>query len=187
MWHQGENDMFNQEYMPNYGKNLKNFLAKWRRDLKTPNLKFYIGELNTKTIWGMDLRPRMYAISLGQRTVTNADPRAEYVLTSHVGAEIGRPVGLHYHYGTLGQLQHGENYATAYLRTIGLKLDQPRPFKKWPYKKNSPVKLFILAGHRNMEGERAFVQELQQLKGHQALLKSNPNIAFKYSFINLWI
>ena len=181
MWHQGENDMFNQEYMPNYGKNLKNFLAKWRRDLKTPNLKFYIGELNTKTIWGMDLRPRMYAISLGQRTVTNADPRAEYVPTSHVGAEIGRPVGLHYHYGTLGQLQHGENYATAYLRTIGLKLDQPRPFKKWPYKKSSPVKLFILAGHRNMEGERAFVQELQQLKGHQALLKSNPNIAFKYS------
>ena len=60
MWHQGENDMFNQEYMPNYGKNLQNFLAKWRRDLKTPNLKFYIGELNTKTIWGMDLRPRMY-------------------------------------------------------------------------------------------------------------------------------
>ena len=181
MWHQGENDMFNGEYMPNYGKNLKNFLAKWRRDLKTPNLKFYIGELNTKTIWGMDLRPRMYAISLGQRAVTNADPRAEYVPTSHVGAEIGRPVGLHYHYGTLGQLQHGENYATAYLRTIGLKLDPPRPLVKWPYKKGSPVKLFILAGHRNMEGERAFVQELKTLKGHEALLKDNPNIAFKYN------
>ncbi len=45
MWHQGENDMFNKDYMPNYGKNLKNFLAKWRRDLKTPNLKVYIGEL----------------------------------------------------------------------------------------------------------------------------------------------
>lgn len=181
MWHQGENDMFNGDYMPNYGKNLKNFLAKWRRDLKSPNLKFYIGELNTKTIWGMDLRPRMYAISLGQRAVTNADPCAEYVPTSHVGAEIGRPVGLHYHYGTLGQLQHGENYATAYLRTIGLKLDPPRPLVKWPYKKGSPVKLFILAGHRNMEGERAFVQELKTLKGHEALLKDNSNIAFKYN------
>ena len=77
MWHQGENDMFNKDYMPNYGKNLKNFLAKWRRDLKTPKLKFYIGELCTKTIWGMDLRPRMYAISLGQRAVTDADPLAE--------------------------------------------------------------------------------------------------------------
>ena len=180
MWHQGENDMFNKDYMPSYGKNLKNFLAKWRRDLKTPELKFYIGELCTKTIWGMDLRPRMYAISLGQREVTNADPRAEYVPTSHVGAEIGRPVGLHYHYGTLGQLQHGENYATAYLRTIGLKLDQPRPLKKWPYKKGSKVKLFVFAGHRNMEGERAFVQELKELKGKGDLLKDNPKIAYKY-------
>ena len=180
MWHQGENDMFNKDYMPNYGKNLKNFLAKWRGDLKTPELKFYIGELCTKTIWGMDLRPRMYAISLGQREVTNADPRAEYVPTSHVGAEIGRSVGLHYHYGTLGQLQHGENYATAYLRTIGLKLDQPRPLKKWPYKKGSKVKLFVLAGHRNMEGERAFVQELKELKGKWDLLKDNPKIAYKY-------
>ena len=180
MWHQGENDMFNKDYMPNYGKNLKNFLAKWRGDLKTPELKFYIGELCTKTIWGMDLRPRMYAISLGQREVTNADPRAEYVPTSHVGAEIGRPVGLHYHYGTLGQLQHGENYATAYLRTIGLKFDQPRPLKKWPYKKGSKVKLFVLAGHRNMEGERAFVQELKELKGKWDLLKNNPKIAYKY-------
>ena len=180
MWHQGENDMFNKDYMPNYGKNLKNFLAKWRGDLKTPELKFYIGELCTKTIWGMDLRPRMYAISLGQREVTNADPRAEYVPTSHVGAEIGRSVGLHYHYGTLGQLQHGENYATAYLRMIGLKLDQPRPFKKWPYKKGSKVKLFVLAGHRNMEGERAFVQELKELKSKWDLLKDNPKIAYKY-------
>ncbi|MDG2214537.1 MAG: sialate O-acetylesterase, partial [Verrucomicrobiota bacterium] len=181
MWHQGENDMFNKDYMPNYGKNLKNFLGKWRRDLKTPKLKFYIGELCTKTIWGMDLRPRMYAISLGQREVTNADPRAEYVPTSHVGAEIGRPVGLHYHYGTLGQLQHGENYASAYLRTLGLKLDTPRPLKKWPYKKGNTVKLFILAGHRNMEGERAFEQELKTLKGKEALLKDNPKIAYKYN------
>ncbi|MCP4849027.1 MAG: sialate O-acetylesterase, partial [Verrucomicrobiaceae bacterium] len=88
MWHQGENDMFNEGYMKNYGKNLKNFLASWRRDLKLPGLKFYIGELCTKTIWGMDLRPRMYAISLGQREVTGADPIAEYIPTAHVGVEI---------------------------------------------------------------------------------------------------
>ena len=65
IWHQGENDMFEENYMPNYGKNLKNFIAKWRRDLSSPKLKFYIGELCTKTIWGMDLRPRMYSISQG--------------------------------------------------------------------------------------------------------------------------
>ena len=181
MWHQGENDMFEKDYMPSYGENLKNFLAKWRRDLGAPKLKFYIGELCTKTIWGMDLRPRMYAISLGQRSVTGVDPRAEYIPTSQVGVEIGGGVGLHYHYGTLGQLQHGENYATAYLRTIGADLSRSRPLKVWPYKKGSKVKLFVLAGHRNMEGERAFVQELKTLKGKAALLKDNPKISYKYN------
>ena len=135
MWHQGENDMFEKDYMPNYGANLKNFLASWRRDLKTPNLKFYIGELCTKTIWGMDLRPRMYAISQGQKSVANADVLAEYIPTSHVGVEIGGGVGLHYHYGTLGQLEHGVNYADAYLRTIGKLKTKTRKLKDWPYRK----------------------------------------------------
>jgi hypothetical protein len=167
--------------MPNYGVNLKNFLAKWRRDLKSPKLKFYIGELCTKTIWGMDLRPRMHAISLGQRAVTEVDPFAEYIPTSHVGVEIGGGVGLHYHYGTLGQLEHGVNYADAYLRTIGKELKRARPLKTWPYKKGSAIKLFVLAGHRNMEGERAFIQELRTLKGKGALLQDNAKIAYKYS------
>ena len=180
MWHQGENDMFNEEYMADYGKNLANFLARWRRDLKTPELKFYVGELSTKTIWGMDLRPRMYAISLGQKAVTDIDPLAEYIPTSHVGVEIGDGVGLHYHYGTLGQLQHGVNYADAYLRTIGSSETKSlRTLRQWPYSKGSRVKLFVLAGHRNMEGERAFVQHLGPL--HSELLRDNEKIAYKYS------
>ncbi|MGB0330722.1 MAG: sialate O-acetylesterase [Planctomycetota bacterium] len=89
MWHQGENDMFNGDYQRNYGKNLANFVARWREDLDAPELRFYVGELCTKTIWGMDLRPRMHAISVGQRAVTEADPLSEYVPTSHVGVEIG--------------------------------------------------------------------------------------------------
>jgi hypothetical protein len=181
MWHQGENDMFNEDYMANYGKNLKNFLAKWRRDLKAPQLKFYVGELCTKTIWGMDLRPRMYAISQGQKAVTESDALAEYIHTSHIGVEIGGGVGLHYHYGTLGQLEHGVNYAEAYLRTIGREKKTSRSLKVWPYKKGSKVKLFILAGHRNMEGERAFIQELRTLKGKESLLNDNMEIAYKYS------
>lgn len=181
MWHQGENDMFNKDYMANYGRNLKNFLAKWRRDLKAPRLKFYVGELCTKTVWGMDLRPRMYAISEGQKAVTESDPLAEYIPTSHVGVEIGGGAGLHYHYGTLGQLEHGLNYAEAYLRTIGRENRTSRLLKAWPYKKGSKVKLFILAGHRNMEGERAFVQELKAIKGKESLLNDNMKIAYKYS------
>ena len=180
MWHQGENDMFDENYMSNYGNNLKNFIAKWRSDLNSPKLKFYIGELCTKTIWGMDLRPRMYAISQGQREVTKTDLLAEYIPTSHIGVEVGEPVGLHYHYGTLGQLQHGINYADAYLREVGRKQNQVRNLKSWPYKKGEVVNLFILAGHRNMEGERAFIQDAVKL-GEGNILKDNSNIAYKYN------
>jgi hypothetical protein len=73
------------------------------------------------------------------------------------------------------------NYADAYLRTIGKKPATDRPLKVWPYAKASPVKLFILAGHRNMEGERAFTQELKALRGQEALANNNGRIAFKYS------
>jgi Carbohydrate esterase, sialic acid-specific acetylesterase len=181
MWHQGENDMFNKEYKPNYGRNLKNFLARWRRDLNTPNLKFYIGEHCTKTIWGMDNRDNMYAIRMGQKAVTESDPLAEYIPTSHNAVEVGRQGGLHYHYGTLGQLEHGVNYADAYLRTVGKKQTKDRQFKDWPYEKGSEVKLFVLAGHRNMEGERAFSRELEGLGEKSALVNDNHRIAFKYN------
>jgi len=181
MWHQGENDMFEREYKQNYGKNLKNFLASWRRDLKTPKLRFYIGELCTKTVWGMDNRENMYAIRAGQKAVTEADPLADYIPTSHDAVEIGGGAGLHYHYGTLGQLEHGVNYADAYLRTIGKLPSTARPLKPWPYAKGSPVKLFVLAGHRNMEGERAFTQELRFLPGLRQLAVDNNKVAFKYS------
>lgn len=181
MWHQGENDMFDETFKANYGKNLKNFLACWRRDLKTPNLKFYIGELCTKTVWGMDNRDNMYAIRTGQKSVTDTDPLAEYIPTSHDGVEIGGGEGLHYHYGTLGQLEHGVNYADAYLRTIGRKTSVARTFKVRPYVEGTPVKLFILAGHRNMEGERAFTQDLKNLKGQESLANDNGKIAYRYS------
>lgn len=181
MWHQGENDMFDKDFKPDYGKNLANFLASWRRDLKTPSLKFYIGELCNKTVWGMDNRENMSAIRAGQKAVTAADPLAEYIPTSHDAVEIGGGAGLHYHYGTLGQLEHGINYADAYLRTMGRNPATARPIKVWPYAKGSPVKLFILAGHRNMEGERAFTGDLKSLKGMEALANDNSRIAFKYS------
>ncbi len=172
--------MFEDGAMPVYGANLKNFIASWRRDLELPELRFYVGELCTKTIWGMDLRPRMYAISLGQREVTDRDPLADFVPTSHVGVEIGGGVGLHYHYGTLGQLEHGVNHGRAYLKNLGVEIGEPRKLKKWPYAEGSKVKLFVLAGHRNMEGERAFVQDLKALK-QNALRKDNGKIAYRYS------
>lgn len=181
MWHQGENDMFDKAYKPAYATNLKNFIACWRRDLKLPNLRFYIGELCTKTVWGMDNRSNMHAIRMAQKSIAEADPLVDYIPTSHDAVEIGKETGLHYHYGTLGQLEHGVNYTNAYLRTIGKQPDTNRPLKTWPYAKGSKVKLFILAGHRNMEGERAFIQDLTALEGQDLLLRNNDQIAFKYS------
>jgi hypothetical protein len=54
--------MFDKAFKPAYAANLKNFIACWRRDLKLPNLRFYLGELCTKTIWGMDNRDNILAI-----------------------------------------------------------------------------------------------------------------------------
>ena len=87
---------------------------------------------------------------------------------------------MHYHYGTLGQLEHGVNYATAYLKTIGKYRPAARKLSEWPYAPASKARLFVLAGHRNMEGERAFVQEVRSSR-HQSFLKDNPAIAYKYS------
>ncbi len=179
-WHQGENDMFDEGYRLSYGENLTRYLARLRADLSAPELPVFVGELCTKTIWGMDLRPWMADIARGQRAATEADELAHYVPTSHVGVEIGGGVGLHYHYGTLGQLEHGVNYAKAYLGHLGLE-DPARPaLKRWPYKRGAEVDLWILAGHRNMEGERAFVQELVELEGGKQLSQPQP-IPFRFS------
>jgi hypothetical protein len=129
----------------------------------------------------MDNRDNMYAIRAGQKAVTETDPLSEYIPTSHDAVEIGGGAGLHYHYGTLGQLEHGVNYADAYLRTIGKLPATDRPLAVWPYAKGSTVKLFVLAGHRNMEGERAFTQGLRTLAGHGALAQDNGKVAFKYN------
>ena len=179
-WHQGENDMFDEGYRANYGPNLANFLGRVRTDLEAPELRFYVGELCTKTIWGMDLRPRMADIARGQRSVTEVDPLAQYVPTSHVGVEIGGGQGLHYHYGTLGQLEHGANYAAAYLANEGVEPSPRAGMKRWPYSRTREVDLWILAGHRNMEGERAFIQELEQVDGGKAIARPQQ-VPYRYS------
>ena len=65
--------MFNDEYKTNYAANLKNFIQRWRDDSNTPALPFYIGELSCKTVWGMDNRNNMYAISEAQKEVCDEE------------------------------------------------------------------------------------------------------------------
>lgn len=166
IWHQGENDMFHREGKLQYGENLKNFIASLRKDLKLPDLKVFIGEISTKGVWGMDNRANVALIRKGQIAVVESDPRVVFVPTSHLSFKVGRPFGLHYHFGTLGQLQHGEEYARAYLGKPQVKL------KPVQIPKGKKVKLFVLGGQRNMEGEEAWLAELADtnLTGTQGAL-----------------
>jgi len=181
VWHQGENDMFDDGFRKAYAANLARFVACWRRDLQVPELPFFLGELCTKTIWGMDHRGPMQAIAEAQHEVAATDPHVDYVPTSQVAVMIGGDAGMHYHYGTLGQLEHGIEHARAYLQRRGIEPQPERKLAAWPYADDAEVDLYVLAGHRNMEGERAFVQELAKTKGSQPLRADRDDLAFRYS------
>ena len=128
----------------------------------------------------MDNRNNMYAISEAQKEVCDEDALVTYIPTNHVGVLTQSSNGLHYHYGTLGQLEHGHNYATQYLSSIGKLETKDRSYKKWPFKKGSAVKLFVLVGHRNMEGEISFTTDLKKTK-YSSLRKDNLKIPYSYS------
>ena len=182
MWHQGENDMFNREGIVSYEKNLRNFIACIRKDFKSPKLKFFIGEISNKGVWGMDNRHRVAKICVQQLAVVKSDPNVYFVPTSHVGFKIGRGVGLHYHFGTLGQLQHGEAYVDHYLRAIGQPLKtKDRAFAKAELPKGGKVKLFILGGQRNMEGEEAYVSQIANFSKFKTLAGDQKDVLYQYS------
>jgi len=182
MWHQGENDMFNREGIEAYEKNLRNFIARVRGDLKSPKLKIFIGEISNKGVWGMDNRHRVAKICVQQRAVVKADPNVYFVPTSHVGFKIGRPVGLHYHFGTLGQLQHGHAYVDHYLAAVGRAVKRkPRSFARADLPRGRKVKLFILGGQRNMEGEEAYVSEIAGFPKYKALAREQKDVLYQYS------
>ena len=171
MWHQGENDMFHPTGKQHYEKNLRNLIAKIRKDLSTPGLKVFVGEISTKGVWGMDNRANVTLIRNAQMAVVESDPKVFFVPTSHLSFKIGRPVGLHYHFGTLGQLQHGEAYAAAY---FGQNRTPTRQRVRMP--KAKKIKLFILGGQRNMEGEASWVADIEDTplaKPQKALYQYN--------------
>ncbi len=182
MWHQGENDMFNREGIESYEKNLRNFIARVRKDLKTPKLKFFVGEISNKGVWGMDNRHRVAKICVQQMGVVKSDPNVYFVPTSHVGFKVGRPVGLHYHFGTLGQLQHGEAYVEHYRKAIGQPLKvKDRSFPLAGRPKGKTVKLFVLGGQRNMEGEEAYVSQIAGVSRYKALAEDQRDVLYQYS------
>jgi len=183
MWHQGENDMFNKEGIATYEKNLRSFIAKIRKDLKSPKLNVFIGEISNKGVWGMDNRHRVAKICVQQLAVVKTDPNVHFVPTSHVGFKIGRPVGLHYHFGTLGQLQHGEEndralhqqakmYAPNLKKLIaGTRKDLSAPKLKW-YITEQPVIPPDWAGKRKFLPVTADLQALAQADANISFIKT---------------
>ena len=183
MWHQGENDMLDRNLYKQYAEGLTKLVSRLRADLKTPELKWYIGEVSEKGIWGMDHRHNLGIFRQQQEQLLKADPLLRWVPTSHLAFDVMSSGQPHYHFGTQGQLQMGEAFAAAYLRDIGKPFDATdRRFKKeLPIAKGARVRLFVLAGQRNMEGEDSFVSEIAQQPGYESLASDQSNVLFRYS------
>ena len=183
MWHQGENDMLDRMLYPKYAVGLNQLIARLRSDLSAPDLEWYLGEVSEKGIWGMDHRANLGAFRTQQQHVLDGDARTHFVPTSHLAFEVMGSGQPHYHFGTQGQLQMGQAFAKAYLQRIGaLKTSPDRSYQgKLPIAANGRVRIFVLAGQRNMEGEDAHVAELAQLSDRKALAQPQTDVLFRYS------
>jgi hypothetical protein len=183
MWHQGENDMLDRRLNTNYATGLNQLIARLRKDLRAPELKWFIAEVSEKGIWGMDNRHNLAVFREQQEQVLKADPLLRWLPTSHLAFEVMGSGQPHYHFGTQGQLQMGEACAAAYLASIGKTPPaKERAFKNGlPIAKKSRVRLFVLAGQRNMEGEDSFVSEIAKATGFEALVRNQENVLFQYS------
>ncbi len=183
MWHQGENDMLNRSLGTNYAAGLQRLIARLRTDLHAPDLKWFIAEVSEKGIWGMDNRQNLAVLRRQQDEVLKADPLLRWVPTSHLAFEVMNSGQPHYHFGTQGQLQLGEALADAYLKGSNSKpAERKRDFRAGsPLARGSRVRLFVLAGQRNMEGEDSFVSELARNPANEHLVQDQEKIAYRYS------
>ena len=183
MWHQGENDMLDRKLGSHYAEGLTRLVARLREDLKAPELKWFIAEVSEKGIWGMDNRSNLGILRQQQEAVRKADPLLRWVPTSHLAFEVMGSGQPHYHYGTQGQLQMGEAFADAYLRDIGqLAAATKRGFPgELPVAKKARVRLFVLAGQRNMEGEDSYAAMIPKVPGFESLAKDQNEVLYRYS------
>ncbi len=183
VWHQGENDMLDRSLNTNYAAGLTKVITRLRTDLKAPELKWFIGEVSEKGIWGMDNRRNLAILREQQEQVMQADPFLRWVPTSHLAFEVMGSGQPHYHFGTQGQLQMGEAFAAVYLKDIGKPLAVPeRTLKdRLPVAKGARVRLFVLAGQRNMEGEGSFASQISQTAEFAPLAQLQNDILFRYS------
>jgi hypothetical protein len=181
VWQQGENDMLNNTYVAQYGARLTALIDRFRTDLGEPDLKWFVGETSFKGIWGIDYANNMRILRDHQLAVAGADPLVYFVRTSHLAFKIntGQP---HYHFGSEGMLQLGEVHAAAYLSTIGIDLahESEEFCCGLPADPGSTVRVFVLAGQRSMEGERAYVAEIPHHPEFDELGELQHDVFYRY-------
>ena len=181
LWHQGENDMLDRSINGSYTANLTRIIKEFRTDLGLPNLKWYMGEVSTKGIWGMDNRANLSILRAQQQQVIDADKLTSYVPTSHLAFDVMGSGQPHYHFGTQGQLQMGDAFADTYLAAIGKK-SRPKAMRfRHTLPVGSTIHLVVIAGQRNSEGEDAFVQDLNASPNSVKLAAPQQTISYRYS------
>ena len=181
LWHQGENDMLDRRVNGNYAANLTRIIQQFRTDLDIPDLKWFMGEVSTKGIWGMDNRSNMSILRKQQQQVLDSDKHITFVPTSHLAFDVMGSGQPHYHFGTQGQLQMGNAFAAAYLGKTGkTRVLTRRPSPKFP-PKGTRVHLVVLVGQRNAEGDDAFIQDISSSPAVGLLAKPDERILFRYS------
>lgn len=131
----------------------------------------------------MDHRSNLGVLRQQQELVLKADPLLRWVETSHLAFEVMESGQPHYHFGTQGQLQLGEEFANAYLRDIKHPIPvADRLFENGlPIVGKSRVRLFVMAGQRNMEGEDAYVAAIPAVPGFESLTKNQDQVLYRYS------
>ncbi|MFT7670116.1 MAG: hypothetical protein ACI8X5_002823 [Planctomycetota bacterium] len=181
IWQQGENDMLDSNFVLEYEARLAALIDNFRSDLGKPDLKFFVGETSFKCIWGLDYWNNMPILKQGQLAVAAADPLVIFVPSSHTSFKVS-PSGPHYHFGTEGMLQLGEEHAEAYLDTIGLgDPHQSASFSAGlPAEVGDTVRVFVMTGQRSMEGEGAQVTEIQNQPSYQGLDELQQDVLYRY-------
>ncbi len=183
LWHQGENDMLNDDFVAEYATNLTALIDRFRTDLEEPNLEWFVGATSDKCIWGMDYRDNMQILRSQQLAVVAADPLVHFVPASHLAFKLDTyEMAPHYHFGTEGQLQLGEEYADAYLSTVGVDVaHQSQVFGGgFPVEPGSDIRVFLFSGQRSMEGERTYVALIDNYPEFAELSMPQDDVLYRY-------
>lgn len=110
LWEQGGRDARFPKAAPDYAKNLKKLIERFRKDTKTPKLAFVYGEIGTPPL---KFFPATETVRTCQRQVAKEVANVKLISTKKVSTKSDNT-----HFDTKGQIELGKRYAAAYLEMI---------------------------------------------------------------------